>query len=407
MSGGNKTDDKSPEPEKPGPEKPGPEKPGPEKPGPEKPGPEKPEDKKPEDNKPGDKEAEQEKRRSKQRAAIIRAILATAALALVAILLIDWNAIVFEGSAAGTIDAELRGDPVQMESRVAGYITRIGTDDDQPVHRGQLLYEIEQDVYRSQVEQNQASLHQTQAQLAELDARLDAQRATIASQQAGVQASDAGRFQAAAELARQRALHGTEGGILRDYQRAEADARQNSEMVVSSQDQLRAAQAQLTVLQAQRAQVQAQLAAQTAQLDAARINFGYTRIVAPADGFVTARLAFPGTYVTPGRPLITFVPAGDVWAVANYREEQLIDLAVGQRAELHVDAFPRVTLHGHVQSLGPTSVADQSALPPERATGNFTKVVQRVAVKITLDPGQPLVARLFPGLSVEAHVSTR
>ncbi len=347
-----------------------------------------------------------EKQRTARRGAMVRAILATFALALVAVLLIDWNAIVFEGGPAGTIDAELRGDPVQIETRVAGYITRIGTDDDQPVHRGQLLYVIEQDIYQAQVAQNQAALHQTQAQLAELDARLDAQRATIASQGASVQASDAGRFQAAAELARQRALRGTEGGILRDYQRAEADARQNSEMVVSSQDQLRATQAQLVILQAQRAQAQAQLAAQSAQLDLARINLGYTRILAPADGFVTARLAFPGTYVTPGRPLITFVPAGDVWAVANYREEQLVDLAVGQRAELHIDAFPRVTLHGHVQSFGPTSEAEQSVLPPERATGNFTKVVQRVPVKITFDAGQDIVARLFPGLSVEAHIFT-
>ena len=369
-------------------------------------GQDKPEQGDPEDEKKQARE-KAEKERSKKRAAIIRAVLATAALTLIAILLIDWNAIVFEGGPAGTIDAELRGDPVQIETRVAGYVTRIGTDDDQPVRRGQLLYEIEQDVYQAQVAQNEAALHQTQAQLAELDARLAAQRATIASQEASVQASDAGRFQAAAELARQRALRGTEGEILRDYQRAEADARQNTDMVAASQDQLRAAQAQLGILQAQRAQAQAQSAAQSAQLNLARINLGYTRITAPSDGFVTARLAFPGTYVTPGRPLITFVPAGDVWAVANYREEQLIDLAVGQRAELHVDAFPRVTLHGHVQSFGPTSEAEQSALPPERATGNFTKVVQRVPVKITFDPGQPVVARLLPGLSVEAHIFTK
>ena len=369
-------------------------------------GQEKPEDEKKEDEK-KQKREKAEGERSGKRAAIIRAILATAALVVVAILLIDWNALVFEGGSAGTIDAELRGDPVQIETRVAGYVTRIGTDDDQPVRRGQLLYEIEQDVYQAQVAQNHAALHQIQAQLAEIDARLAAQQATIASQAASVQASDAGRFQAAAELARQRDLRGTEGGIVRDYQRAAADARQNTEMVAASQDQLRAAQAPLTILQAQRTQAQAQLAAQAAQLRLASINLGFTRITAPADGFVTARLAFPGTYVTPGRPLITFVPAGDVWAVANYREEQLIDLAVGQHAELHVDAFPRVTLHGHVQSFGPTSEANQSALPPERATGNFTKVVQRVPVKITLDPGQPIVARLLPGLSVEAHISTR
>ncbi len=353
--------------------------------------------------------SEEEKReaaRSARRAAVVRAILATAALVVMAVLLIDWNAIRFEGGQAGTIDAQLRGDPVQIESRVAGYVTRIGTDDDQPVRRGQLLYEIEQDVYRAQVAQNQAALHQTQAQLGELDARLAAQRAVIESQAAAVSASEAGRVQAGAELARQRALRGTEGGVLRDYQRAAADARQNGETVVAREDALRGARAQMVVLAAQRAAAAATLAAQGAQVDLARINLGYTQIVAPSDGYVTARLAFAGTYVTPGRPLITFVPAGDVWAVANYREEAVAAMAVGQRAELHVDAYPGVTLAGHVQSFGPTSVADGSLLPPERATGNFTKVVQRVPVKITIDPGQAIVGRLFPGLSVEARVFT-
>ena len=369
----------------------------------------KPEGGKPEDQKETSPEEKQQKRgeeRSRKRANLVRAMVATLGLALVAVLLIDWNAIRFEGSPAGTIDAELRGDPVRIEARVAGYVTRVGTDDDQPVRHGQLLYEIEQDLFQVQVKQNEAALHQTQAQLAELDARVAAQLATIASQAASTQAAEAGRVQAGQEFARQRALRGTEGEVLRDYQRAAADSRQNREMVVSSQDQLHAAQAQLTILQAQRAEAQAQLAAQAAQLDVARINFGYTRIVAPSDGKVTARLAFPGAYVMPGRQLLTFVPAADVWAVANYREEQLAGLAVGQRAELHVDAFPRVTLRGHVQSIGPTSQANQSALPPDRATGNFTKVVQRVPVKITIDPGQPLVGRLFPGLSVEARVFT-
>ncbi len=367
-------------------------------------------DEKPKEKSPEEKEKEEKERagqeRSRKRANLVRALVATLGLALVAVLLVDWNAIRFEGNRAGTIDAELRGDPVRIEARVSGFITRVGTDDDQKVRRGQVLYEIEQDLFRVQVQQNEATLHQTQAQLAELDARLAAQRATIASQAASTQAANAGRVQAGQELARQRALRGTEGGVLRDYQRAAADASQNSETMAASEDQLRAAQAQLTILQAQRAQAEAQASAQSAQLDVARINLGYTRIVAPSDGTVTARLAFPGTYVTPGRQLLTFVPAADVWAVANYREEQLGGLRVGQRAELHVDAFPRVTLQAHVQSIGPTSQARQSALPPDRATGNFTKVVQRVPVKITIDPGQPLVTQLFPGLSVEARIFT-
>ncbi len=346
-----------------------------------------------------------EKERSQRRGILIRAVVATIGATLVAVLLIDWNAIRFEGSRAGTIDAELRGNPVQIESRVAGYVTRIGTDDDQPVRRGQLLYEIEQDTYRAQVEQTQAALHQAQAEVAELDARMRAQQATIATQSANAQGTQANAIDAHQEFARQNVLRGTEGEVLRDWQRAAANDRNSREAMLARQDQVRVAQAQLAILQAQQAQARAQLAAQQAQLNLAQITLGYTRVTAPEDGFVTARLAFPGGYVTPGEPLLTFVPRG-VWAVANYREEQLAGMAVGQTAELHVDAFPRVTLHGHVQSIGPTSQSRQSPLPPDRATGNFTKVVQRVPVKITIDPGQPIAERLLPGLSVETRVFT-
>ena len=356
-----------------------------------------------------DPEAEARERvgqdRSQKRAILIRAVVATIGAALVAVLLVDWNAIRFEGSPAGTIDAELRGNPVQIETRVAGYVTRIGTDDDQPVRRGQLLYEIEQDTYRAQVGQNQAALHQVQAQLAELDARVRAQQASIATQAARAQASQANLTDAHQELARQTRLRGTEGEVLRDWQRAAANDRNSGAEVLARQDQVRAAQAQLAILQAQQAQARAQFAAQQAQLNLAQITLGYTRVTAPEDGFVTARLAFLGGYVTPGQTLLTFVPRG-VWAVANYREEQLAGMAVGQAAELHVDAFPQATLRGHVQSIGPTSQSRQSALAPDRATGNFTKVVQRVPVKITIDPGQPIVERLLPGLSVETRVFT-
>ena len=347
--------------------------------------------------------AEQE--RSQKRGILIRAVVATIGAALVAVLLIDWNAIRFEGSPAGTIDAELRGNPVQIETRVAGYVTRIGTDDDQPVRRGQLLYEIEQDTYRAQVRQNQAALHQAQAQLAELDARVRAQQATIATQAARAQATQANLTGAHQELARQTMLRGTEGEVLRDWQRAAANDRNSGATVLARQDQVRAAQAQLAILQAQQAQVRAQLAARQAQLNLAQITLGYTRVTAPEDGFVTARLAFLGGYVTPGQTLLTFVPRG-VWAVANYREEQLAGMAAGQAAALRVDAFPGVTLRGHVQSIGPTSQSRQSALAPDRATGNFTKVVQRVPVKITIDPGQAIVERLLPGLSVKTRVFT-
>ena len=345
-----------------------------------------------------------------RRGLIVRALVSAIGLALVAVLLIDWNAIRFEGSPAGTIDAQLRGNPVRMEARVSGYVAHVGVDDFQRVRRGQLLYEIEQDTYRADVAQNRAALKQTDAQIAELQARIAAQDATIASAAAQAQATDASFIQAREELGRQQALRGTEGEVLRDWQRAAADAASNRATLSANRDQVREATTQRTILQAQLSQAQANRKAQHAQLDTSTINLGYTRIVAPSDGVVTARQAFTGEYVTPGRQLITFVPLDEIWAVANYREVQLAGMHVGQRAALHVDAFPRVTLMGHVDSIGPTSQSRSAALPPDRATGNFTKVVQRVPVKIVLDADDkgrvPLEGRLLPGLSVETHVYT-
>jgi membrane fusion protein (multidrug efflux system) len=351
---------------------------------------------------------EQEKRKQEQerrRNALVRAVVATLGLVVAAVLLIDWNALRFDASPEGTIDAQLRGNPVRIEARVSGLVSRVGVDDDQPVRQGQLLYEIERDTYRAQLAQNQAMLRQTQAQVSEIAARLTAQQATVTAQAAEAQATQAGLLQSSAELARQTALRGTEGEVLRDWQRAAAADRNNRENLAASRDQVGQAQAQLGVLGAQLAQARAQAEAQQAQVDATAINLGYTRIVAPEDGKVTARLAFLGEYVMPGRQLITFVPASQVWVVANYREEQVARMRVGQVASLHVDAFPSLALRGHVNSIGPASQARSSVLPPDRATGNFTKVVQRIPVKITIDPGQPGLDRLLPGLSVEAKVN--
>lgn len=348
----------------------------------------------------------QEAETTRQRAALVRAIILAIGLALIVVILIDWKAIRFEGNRAGTDDAQLRGNPVRIEARVSGLVSRIGTDDDQPVHKGQLLYEIEQDTYQVDVAQNRALLQQTQAQVAELQARIAMQRAVIANAAATAQASSADAVRSQLELGRQTALRGTEGEIVRSYQQAAADARRDRLTVAANQDATRQTQVQVGILQAQLAQAQATAASQAARLDIANINLGYTRILAPADGTVTARLAYVGEFVVPGRPLLTFVPLNDIWVVANYREAQLTTMRPGQRAEFTVDTYPGVTFRGHVDSISPLAQSQSSALPPDRATGNFTKVVQRIPVKIVLDADQPVPGLLMPGLSVEARVFT-
>jgi membrane fusion protein (multidrug efflux system) len=141
-------------------------------------------------------------------------------------------------------------------------------------------------------------------------------------------------------------------------------------------------------------------------LDLAKINLGYTKITAPVDGMVSERGVREGQYAHSGTQILSVVPLSNVWVVANYKETQLTRVAIGEKAEITVDSFPGITVTGHVDSISPASGSQFSLLPPDNATGNFTKVVQRIPVKIVLDPNNPLAGRLRPGMSVEATIIT-
>jgi membrane fusion protein (multidrug efflux system) len=177
--------------------------------------------------------------------------------------------------------------------------------------------------------------------------------------------------------------------------------------IAQNRAQTQAADRQLGVLSAQQAQAEAEVAAQRANLELARINLGYTRIVAPQAGVIGQRQVKPGQYVSVGGQITTLTPLPHVWVIANYRETQLTHVAVGQRARFSVDTFPGHVLRGHVQSFAPASGAEFALLPPDNATGNFTKVVQRIAVKIIIDDADGLADRLLPGMSVEARIDAR
>ncbi|HEV7714875.1 MAG TPA: HlyD family secretion protein, partial [Steroidobacteraceae bacterium] len=164
---------------------------------------------------------------------------------------------------------------------------------------------------------------------------------------------------------------------------------------------------QLGVLSAQQAQVEAAIAAQTASLRVAALNLGYTKIIAPQDGVIGQRQVKPGQYVGVGAQITTLTPLPHVWVIANYKETQLTHMAVGQKAEITVDTFPGRTLRGHLLAFAPASGAQFALLPPDNATGNFTKVVQRIAVKIAIDDAAGLRDRLAPGMSVEARIDAR
>jgi len=162
----------------------------------------------------------------------------------------------------------------------------------------------------------------------------------------------------------------------------------------------------MAVLDTQEAQLRAEVKAKQAALDLAKINLGYTRIVAPVSGMVSERGVREGQYVHAGSQVITIVPLDNVWVLANYKETQLTHVAIGQRAEIRVDTFPGVVIAAIVDSIAPASGAQFSLLPPDNATGNFTKVVQRIPVKLRIGPGSPLAGKLRPGMSVIATILT-
>ncbi len=334
---------------------------------------------------------------------VIRAIVLAVGLLLVGMMVINWNALVWGGAERETNDAQLRGNPIRILTRVSGYVADVPITDDQAVPAGALLYRIEDREYRARVDQAAAALARSEAATGVAQAQIAQAQAQLAQADATRQASAAQLTRAHLELVRQQYLLGTELALPRAYDDARAQEEQQRATLRGDDAAIAAAQADIGVARAQLAQARAARAQNAAALALARINLGYTRITAPVAGTLTMRQVRRGAYIAPGTQLITLVPLSDVWAVANYREEQVRRMRVGQPASVRVDAFPGAVLHGQVSSLQPDSEATSAALPPDRATGNFTKIVQRVPVKITFDPGG-LAGRLVPGLSVETTV---
>ena len=320
---------------------------------------------------------------------------------------VDWNQIILGGDRRNTDDATLQGDPVTLKSRVSGYLTAVPATDYQFVHKGDLLFQVEDSDFRARVERSKADVAQAEAAVRVSDAQVAQGLAQLGVAVAAIHSADAGLEQARLEMLRQSALLHTESFLQRAFQNAQASQTGEQAAKDGRVKDLTAAEAQVDVLRAQAEQARAQLNGRRSALAFARIELGYTRIEAPLDGVLTARLMRRGAYAPAGSTLITVVPLDPVWVVANYREVALTRMLPGQDVEVHIDALPGQVLHGHVDSLEPQSQADLSALPPDRAAGNFTKVTQRVPVKIDLDPRPDLAGALRLGLSAETRVRTK
>jgi len=345
----------------------------------------------------------------------------------------NWNA--WEGGKVEQVtdDAYVRGDLTPLSTKVAGIVRSVDVADYQQVHKGDLLVELQDDDYQAQVDQAKAAveaaragidqnLRQRQLQDARIDKALsgiDQARAQIAAAEAGKEAIQAQLTRARSERRRQEGLYQThatteqsleaavaaEGNLSAQFASREADINQAQTMLHGSELAAEAERRSKTVLESEEAQLHADLRAKQASLAAVQVNLGYTKIYAPGDGTVGERQVRPGQLVSPGTQVISFV-ALTKWVEANFRETQLTNVKVGDSAEVRIDEYPGQLMRGKVVEIAPASGSQFALLPPDNATGNFTKVVQRVPVKITLDDST-FATKLRPGLSVVATVRTR
>jgi len=336
-----------------------------------------------------------------------RVLVFVVAIGIIFIVSTRWNR--WEGGAGWQVtnDAYLQADMTPIAAKVGGYLRELPVGDFQRVHAGQVIAQIVDDDYRAAVAQAEAGIASATAQAEALKAQHELQLANIAAAHAAVAAVQANVAQNARDLARQHRLLETGSSSTEASEKLETVHAQLAAQQQQTEAQAHAAERQLAVLSAQEQQAEATIAAQRANLEVAKLNLKYTTIVATQDGVIGQRQVKPGQYVGVGSQITTLAPLPNVWVIANYKETQLTHMAVGEKAEITVDTFPGHTLKGHVDSFAPGSGAQFALLPPDNATGNYTKIVQRVAVKILIDDPDGLGDRLVTGLSVEAKVDAR
>ena len=319
----------------------------------------------------------------------------------------NWNRWTGAARLETTDDAFIAGDVTPLSARVSGYITSVAVNDYQVVHKGDLIAVIDPSDYEAQLALAQANLVAAQATLANLDNQRDVQNALIRQAGATIDATEADVTRYDLEDRRQRDLvYHSSAGTQQLLEQADANAKRAHAQLELNKAQLEQQKAVLAGLDIQQKQIEAQIRAAEAQVALAGDNLRYTHIVSPADGLVGQRQVRPGQFVNVGTQVIAVVPLPNIWVIANYKETQVTDVRIGQPARVTVDAFPDLVLTGHVDSWSPGTGSTFALLPPDNATGNFTKVVQRVPVKIALDSHPALGSLVRPGMSVEATVDT-
>jgi membrane fusion protein (multidrug efflux system) len=306
-----------------------------------------------------------------------------------------------------TDDAYLAADSVIVSPRVSGYLVDVPVSDNEAVSAGQRLARIDQRDFLTSLAVAAADVDAQQASIDNLTQQIALQQLLVAEAHTNVDSDRAALAFSRQDYQRYTDLAQTGFGTRQRSQQATSDIAQKQASLLHDQTAVGASSKQIDVLMAQVAQARATLAQQRAMLHQAELNLSYTTITSPTEGEVGVRTLRVGQYVQAGTQLMAIVPLRAVYVVANYKETQLTDVHAGQVVTIGVDAFPDASVRGTVDSIAPASGQEFALLPPDNATGNFTKIVQRVPVKIRIDPGDPLIGRLRPGMSVEPTIDTR
>lgn len=336
-----------------------------------------------------------------------RAVVVMIVVALIGIALIlrAWSLWPFNSTWVSTDNAYVRGQITVLAPQVNGYVTEVLVKDFQHVKQGEALVRIDDRIYKEKVAQAHANVDSAQAALANSDQAQAQNRAQIGAAKANLSAGQSELSRSRSELERYEQLADQQLVALNDRDKFRTSAQAAQSSVQQSQAQIRIAEETLTSTQVARKGLEAGVETAKAQLELARIDLANTVIHAPRDGQVSEASVRLGQYVTAGSQLLFLVP-DTLWVVANFKEGQTWRMRIGQPASFSVDAFDGERLTGHVEQIAPATGSEFSVLRPDNASGNFTKVVQRLPIRIAIDPDQELAERLRPGMSVVVRVNT-
>lgn len=306
-----------------------------------------------------------------------------------------------------TENAQVRSDIARVSSKVEGYVTKVHVVENQQVKEGDLLVELESADFATRVAQARAELAQAEADAAQAGARIAAQRDTLAEAQAAREAASASADLSTSEARRFSDLADKGWYPKAKVEQAEATRRTSDAQLVQAEATVTAQRSQLASTQAAAQSATARVEAARAKLAAAELDLSRTQVRAPMDGVVTNKEVIEGQLLSPGRQAMAIVASTDMWVIANFKETQIADMKAGQCAKIHVDAYPNLHVRGRVDSIAPSTGATFSLVPQDTATGNFTKIVQRVPVKILIEKDSLAADVLRAGLMVTATVSTK